>query len=88
MPSLYRVKILCQFNVSINHRESLKKMRCDKTLCADGMGNNRLLLKVWVYTVCTDLFVPKLKSHVTRKPVHGVSDQVRLKPACTATETS
>ena len=27
-------------------------------------------------------------SHVTRKPVLGVCDQVRLKPACTADETS
>ena len=27
-------------------------------------------------------------SLVTRKPVSGVSDQVRLKPACSATETS
>ena len=26
-------------------------------------------------------------SHVTRKPVFGVRDQVRLKPACSATET-
>ena len=27
-------------------------------------------------------------SHITRKPVFGISDQVRLKPACSATETS
>ena len=27
-------------------------------------------------------------SHVTRKPVFGVCDQVRLKPACSAVETS
>ena len=27
-------------------------------------------------------------NHVTRKPVFGVSDQVRLKLACSATETS
>ena len=27
-------------------------------------------------------------SLVTRKPVFGVSDQVRLKPACAATEDS
>ena len=27
-------------------------------------------------------------SPVTRKPVFGVSDQVRLKPACSATEAS
>ena len=27
-------------------------------------------------------------THVTRKPVFGVSNQVRLKPACLATETS
>ena len=27
-------------------------------------------------------------SHVTRKPVFGVCDQVRLKPACSATEAS
>ena len=27
-------------------------------------------------------------SHVTRKPVFGVCDQVRLKPACSAAETS
>ena len=27
-------------------------------------------------------------SHVTRKPVFGISDQVRLKLACLATETS
>ena len=27
-------------------------------------------------------------SHVMRKPVFGVCDQVRLKPACSATETS
>ena len=27
-------------------------------------------------------------SLITRKPVFGVSDQVRLKPACSATETS
>ena len=27
-------------------------------------------------------------SHVTRKPFFGVCDQVRLKPACSATETS
>ena len=27
-------------------------------------------------------------SLVTRKPVFGVCDQVRLKPACSATETS
>ena len=27
-------------------------------------------------------------SHLTRKPVFGVCDQVRLKPACSATETS
>ena len=27
-------------------------------------------------------------SLVTRKPVFGVSDQVRLKPVCTAIETS
>ena len=26
--------------------------------------------------------------HVTSKPVFGVCDQVRLKPACSATETS
>ena len=30
----------------------------------------------------------KYLSLVTRKPVFGVSDQVRLKPACSATETS
>ena len=28
------------------------------------------------------------RSHVTRKPVFGVCDQVRLKPVCYATETS
>ena len=28
------------------------------------------------------------ESHVTRKSVFGVSDQVRLKPACSASETS
>ena len=28
------------------------------------------------------------KSHVTRKPVFGVCDQLWLKPACSATETS
>ena len=27
-------------------------------------------------------------SLVTRKPIFGVSDQLRLKPACSATETS
>ena len=27
-------------------------------------------------------------SHITRKPVFGVCDQVRLKPACSAKETS
>ena len=27
-------------------------------------------------------------SHVTRKPVFGIFDQVRIKPACSATETS
>ena len=27
-------------------------------------------------------------SHVTRKPVFGVCDQVRLKPACSAIKTS
>ena len=27
-------------------------------------------------------------SQVTRKPVFGICDQVRLKPACSATETS
>ena len=27
-------------------------------------------------------------SHVTRKPVFGVCDQLRLKPACSADETS
>ena len=27
-------------------------------------------------------------SHVVRKPVFGVSDQVRLKPACSATEAT
>ena len=27
-------------------------------------------------------------SHVTRKPIFGVCDQLRLKPACSATETS
>ena len=30
----------------------------------------------------------KYESHITRKPVFGVFDQVRLKPACSATETS
>ena len=29
-----------------------------------------------------------LNEHFTRKPVFGVCDQVRLKPACSATETS
>ena len=29
-----------------------------------------------------------LLSHITRKPVFGVSDQVRLEPACSATENS
>ena len=35
-------------------------------------------------------FVLKHKhmSHVTRKPVFGVSDQVRLKPGCAASEAS
>ena len=32
--------------------------------------------------------VPFHMSHVTRKPVFGVCDQVRLKPACSADETS
>ena len=36
---------------------------------------------VRVYTVCQ-------MSHVMRKPVFGVCDQVRLKPACLASETS
>ena len=27
-------------------------------------------------------------SHVTTKPIFGVCDQLRLKPACSATETS
>ena len=27
-------------------------------------------------------------SHIMRKSVFGISDQVRLKPACSATETS
>ena len=34
-------------------------------------------LKIWLYM-----------SHVTRKPVFGVFNQVRLKPACAATEAS
>ena len=28
------------------------------------------------------------KSHITRKPAFGVCDLLRLKPACTATESS
>ena len=34
------------------------------------------------------VFIQSKMSHVTRKPVFGVCHQVRLKPACSATETS
>ena len=34
------------------------------------------------------LFMHRYMSHVTREPIFGVFDQVRLKPACSATETS
>ena len=33
-------------------------------------------------------YLIKIMSHVMRKPVFGVSNQVRLKTACSATETS
>ena len=36
----------------------------------------------------TEITALKQVSLVTRKPVFGVFDQVRLKPACSATETS
>ena len=39
-----------------------------------------VLLMFW----CTFLYI----NHVTRKPVFGRLDQVRLKPACSATEAS
>ena len=38
--------------------------------------------------ICLDCRSKQYMSHVTRKPVFGVFDQVRLKPAWSATETS
>ena len=46
---------------------------------------------IWVYTVCQCVLQRTIAikmSHVMRKPVYGVCDQVRLKPACSVTETS
>ena len=51
---------------------------------------------LWGYPLCTYVrggilsklwWLPHL-SHITRKPVFGVCNQVRLKPACSAIETS
>ena len=40
-----------------------------------------------IFNYCTGTHHSDM-SHVTRKPVFGVCDQVRLKPACSATEAS
>ena len=52
------------------------------------------LLKFYMKHTFKDRFshdmaqLPSHMSHVTRKPVFGVSDQVRLKPGCIASEAS
>ena len=45
------------------------------------------MIVIWTCHHQTVLILIQL-SHVTRKPVFGIFDQVRLKPACWATETS
>ena len=52
----------------------------------DSLNNERMTsfdYGYWTYTYWTCKM-----NLVTRKPVFGVSDQVKLKPACSATETS
>ena len=51
------------------------------------VGKDRTVTKVRK-TDFIELYGQYLMSHVTRKPVFGVCDQVRLKPACSATGTS
>ena len=43
---------------------------------------------IFCVLVRSSLRVRRHVSHVMRNPVFGVCDQVRLKPACSATETS
>ena len=52
-----------------------------------------MLLEVYQYYylilfLCIHFVDLILMSHVTRKPVFGVCDQIRLEPPCSATETS
>ena len=44
--------------------------------------------RMWNSTVSVPNHCRYYMSHVTRKPVFGVCNQGRLKPACSATETS
>ena len=56
-------------------------------ICIPSISSSRVGVLLLTGT-CTTLLDCNKMSHVTRKPVFGVSDQVRLKPACSAAEAS